>query len=52
MNKMRREHLKTTGYEAAQKRFVFLFSEFKNIYVSFSGGKDSGLLLNMLMDHK
>lgn len=49
---MRREYLKTTVYEATQKRFEFLFSEFKNIYVSFSGGKDSGLLLNMLMDYK
>lgn len=36
---MRREYLKTTVYEATQKRFEFLFSEFKNIYVSFSGGR-------------
>lgn len=39
-------------YEAAQKRFHYLFSEFENIYVSFSGGKDSGVLLNLLLDFK
>ena len=34
------------------ERFDFLFREFENIYVSFSGGKDSGLLLNLLFDFK
>ena len=29
-----------------------MFREFENIYVSFSGGKDSGLLLNLLLDFK
>ena len=27
-----------------------MFQEFENIFVSFSGGKDSGLLLNLLLD--
>ena len=36
-------------YDAMQKRLEYIFSEFDNIYVSFSGGKDSGLLLNLVL---
>ena len=39
-------------YDALQKRFHYLFREFENIYVSFSGGKDSGVLLNLLIDFR
>jgi predicted phosphoadenosine phosphosulfate sulfurtransferase len=39
-------------YEALQCRFHFLFQEFENIYVSFSGGKDSGVLLNLVLDFR
>src|SRR5690554_2961906 len=38
-------------YEATQNRLDTLFSEFDNIYVSFSGGKDSGILLNLCIDY-
>lgn len=38
-------------YEALQKRLDYIFSEFDNIYVSFSGGKDSGLLLNLVLQY-
>ncbi len=38
-------------YDALQERLEYIFSEFDNIYVSFSGGKDSGLLLNLVMDY-
>ena len=31
-------------YELAQERLKVIFNEFDNIYVSFSGGKDSGVL--------
>lgn len=47
---MIREYLEENVYEAFQKRIKFIFEEFDNIFVSFSGGKDSGLLLNMTMD--
>lgn len=48
-------HKQYTGqnvYEALQDRLRFLFEEFDNIYVSFSGGKDSGLLLNLVLDFR
>lgn len=45
---MTRQYLTDNVYEAAVKRIEFLFQEFDNIYVSFSGGKDSGVLLNMV----
>ncbi len=34
-------------YEAAQERLKYLFDHFDNVIVSFSGGKDSGVLLNL-----
>lgn len=37
-------------YEAANKRLELIFKEFDNVYVSFSGGKDSGVLLNLCID--
>ncbi len=47
---MRREYLNQNVLEALYDRLEFLFREFDNIYVSFSGGKDSGLLLNLVLD--
>ena len=38
-------------YELIQKRLKFIFDEFDNIYVSLSGGKDSGVLLNLCIDY-
>jgi predicted phosphoadenosine phosphosulfate sulfurtransferase len=33
------------------ERIGYIFSRFDNIYVSFSGGKDSGVLLNLVLDY-
>lgn len=38
-------------YDAFQQRLDYVFGEFDNIYISFSGGKDSGLLLHLVMDY-
>lgn len=38
--------------EAFKDRLQLVFEEFDNIYVSFSGGKDSGLLLNLVLDYQ
>ena len=49
---MVREYQEQNVYEALMDRFKLLFEEFDNIYVSFSGGKDSGLLLNLVLDYR
>lgn len=38
-------------YEASMSRIAYLFNEFEQIIVSFSGGKDSGVMLNLVLDH-
>lgn len=38
-------------YEATQQRLKYIFDEFEYVYVSFSGGKDSGVLLNLAIDY-
>ena len=49
---MIREYMEKSVYDALLERLQFIFEEFENIYVSFSGGKDSGLLLNILLDFR
>lgn len=38
-------------YEASVERLEFIFNNFKKIYLSFSGGKDSGVMLNLTLDY-
>lgn len=37
-------------YDAAVERFEFIFSEFEKVCISFSNGKDSGVLLNLAIE--
>lgn len=38
-------------YDAANERIDYVFNNFERIYLSFSGGKDSGVMLNLVMDY-
>ncbi len=51
-NYMIRKYKEQNVYDALLERLYYIFSEFDNIFVSFSGGKDSGLLLNILLDFR
>lgn len=43
-------YLDQNVYEAALERVAYVFDNFQKIYVSFSGGKDSTVLLHLVMD--
>lgn len=45
-----KRYLDISCYEAAKERFRMIFREFDRVCVSFSNGKDSGLMLNMAID--
>lgn len=38
-------------FEASIERLDFVFENFERIYLSFSGGKDSGVMLNLVLDY-
>lgn len=40
----------TNVYDATLERINYIFDHFNSIYVSFSGGKDSGTVLNICID--
>lgn len=48
---MRRYDKDKNVLQAANERIDFLFKNFRRIYVSFSGGKDSGVMLNLVVDY-
>ncbi|MDR1335580.1 MAG: DUF3440 domain-containing protein [Tannerella sp.] len=43
--------MKKNVYERTMQRIEVIFNEFPNIYVSFSGGKDSGVMLNLCIQY-
>jgi len=48
---MSKHYSKTQNvYDAAMERIAYTFDNFEKIYVSFSGGKDSTVMLHMVMD--
>lgn len=46
-----RVNLGTDVYTEARQRIAWIFDNFERIYLSFSGGKDSGVLLNLALQH-
>lgn len=46
-----KKHLSINVYDAANERIDYIFKNFKKIYLSFSGGKDSGVMLNLVIDY-
>jgi predicted phosphoadenosine phosphosulfate sulfurtransferase len=47
---MPKKELKNNVYIESKKRIDFLFDNFKKIYVSFSAGKDSTVMLHLIAD--
>lgn len=45
-----KKYLDINVYEAAKERFRIIYSEFDRVCVSFSNGKDSGVLLNIAIE--
>ena len=46
-----KKYKKTNVYEATQKRLKYVFNEFEHVCVAFSGGKDSGIILNLALEY-
>ena len=47
---MPKRYLNKDVYTAAQERIAYTFDNFQRVYVSFSGGKDSTVMLHMVME--
>lgn len=47
---MSKHYFDCNVYEAAKDRISWAFDKFPKIYVSFSGGKDSSVMLHMVLD--
>lgn len=43
-------YLQKNVYEAAKERVAFVYDNFKNVVVNFSGGKDSTVVLNIALE--
>lgn len=49
--RLKRTYKRADVYTATQERIKWMFDKFPKIYVSFSGGKDSGVMLNLIIDY-
>lgn len=48
---MKRVYKEKNVYDAAMERIDFIFKNFERVYLSFSGGKDSGVMLNLALEY-
>lgn len=48
---MGKNYQTTNVYDASNERIDFIFKNFERVYLSFSGGKDSGVMLNLTLDY-
>ncbi len=48
---MRKYNPEKNVYIAARERIKFIFDNFERVYLSFSGGKDSGVMLNLAIQY-
>jgi len=48
---MRKFNKTKNVYHASIERIDYIFNKFNKIYLSFSGGKDSGVMLNLCIDY-
>lgn len=48
---MAKKYLDKNVYEAALERIEYIFNEFDNVLIAFSGGKDSSVCLEMCYDY-
>ncbi len=44
-------YLDINVYDASNKRIEYIFNNFEKVYLSFSGGKDSSVMLNLTLDY-
>ena len=47
---MSKTYLPMDVYTAARQRMARVFDDFPNVYLSFSAGKDSGVMLNLALE--
>jgi predicted phosphoadenosine phosphosulfate sulfurtransferase len=47
---MAKKYLDITVYDAAVERMDYIFTNFDKVYVSFSAGKDSGVMVNLALE--